>query len=40
MLKTQSLVHDITNCKVENSVNNVENPVERVDNLKKSSDTT
>ena len=34
MLKTWQLVHDITNCKVENRVNNVENHVERVDNYK------
>ena len=32
MLKTRRLVHNITICKVENSVSNVDNSVERVDN--------
>ena len=38
MWKTRRFVHDITVYKVENSVNNVENYVERVDKSKKNRD--
>ena len=32
MWKSAQILHDITICKVENAVDNVENSVERVDN--------
>lgn len=38
MWKTKQFVHNITVCKVENSVSNVENSVERVDKSKKNRD--